>query len=375
MFFIYFYLYFCKKNNDMDIQRILTINPGSTSTKIAVFEDVKAIFTKNIKHTAEDLCGFEKITDQFQFRKDVILKELQDAGIELNTIKIIVGRGGMVKPIESGVYEVNSAMIHDLINSTIGQHASNLGGLIADDIAKTIPDTRAYIADPVVVDELQEIARFSGHPELDRVSIFHALNQKAIARTHANSVGNKYKDMNLVVAHLGGGITVGAHKNGKVIDVNNGYDGCGPFSPERSGSLPSGALAKLCFSGKYTHDEVKKMITGKGGYVAYLGTNDAYEVEQRAKSGDRKAETIRKAMAYQIAKEIGAMATVLCGKVDAILVTGGIAYDKEFIGFIKEMVDYIAPVVVYPGEDEMKALAMNGHLILRGEIKPKTYDR
>lgn len=357
----------------MEGQRILAINPGSTSTKIAVFEETKSIFTKNIKHTTEELQPFSKITDQFQFRKGIILRELKEAGIDINTLKIIVGRGGLVKPIESGIYEVNGPMLEDLRVGVLGQHASNLGGLIADDITREIEGARAYIADPVVVDELQQVARISGHPKIDRVSIFHALNQKAIARTHANSVGRKYEEMNIIVAHLGGGISVGAHLNGRVVDVNNALDGDGPFSPERSGSLPMGAFAKLCFSGEVTLDQVKKMITGQGGFVAYLGTNDAYEVEQRMKAGDEKAKLVHNAMAYQVSKEIGSMATVLHGKVDAILLTGGIAYDKEFVDYVKEMTGFIAPVMVYPGEDEMKALAMNGLMVLRGEIIAKSY--
>jgi len=357
----------------MNSFRILAINPGSTSTKIAVFEDNKAIFTKNIKHTSEELAPFAKLIDQYSFRKEIILKELKEANIDIQTLNAVIGRGGLVNPIPSGVYEVNSAMLDDLRIGKLGQHASNLGGILADDIARLIPNAKAYIADPVVVDELDEVARYTGHPKFERVSIFHALNQKAIARMHANAVGEKYEDLNLVVAHLGGGISVGAHKKGRVIDVNNALDGEGPFSPERTGTLPAGALARLCFSGEYTLDEVKKMITGKGGYVAYLGTNDAYEVEQRIKNGDREAEKVRNAMAYQVGKAIAEMAAVLHGKVDAILLTGGIAYDKDFVDYVKDMVSFIAPVVLYPGEDEMKALAMNALMVLRGEVEPKVY--
>lgn len=357
----------------MNSFRILVINPGSTSTKIAVFEDNKAIYAKNIKHTAEELAPFSKLIDQYPFRKEIILKELKEANINIQSLHAVIGRGGLVKPIQSGVYEVNSLMLEDLKVGRLGQHASNLGGILADDIAKLIPNAKAFIADPVVVDELEEVARFSGHPKFERISIFHALNQKAIARTHANSVGKKYEELNLIVAHLGGGISIGAHKKGKVVDVNNALDGEGPFSPERSGTLPVGALARLCFSGEYSLDDVKKMITGKGGYVAYLGTNDAYEVEQRIKNGDVYADQVRNAMAYQVGKTIGEMATVLHGKVDAIILTGGIAYDKDFVEYVKEMVSFIAPVVLYPGEDEMKALAMNALMVLRNEVKPKVY--
>jgi butyrate kinase len=356
----------------MDIKRILAINPGSTSTKIAVYEDAKCIFTKNIKHLTEELDSFQRIVEQFEFRKNIIIKELEIAEIDISSIKIIVGRGGMVRPIESGIYEVNKIMIEDLKTASM-QHASNLGALIADDLAQHIPGARAFIVDPVVVDELQEVARISGHPEIERISIFHALNQKAIARTHANAVGKRYDEMRMIVAHLGGGITVGAHRNGRVVDVNNGFDGDGPFSPERTGQLPSGQLVSLCFSGKFTEDQIRKMITGHGGYVAYLGTNDAYQVEQMIKEGNRKAKLVMEAMAYQVGKEIAAMAAVLHGKVDAILLTGGIAFDKDFVEYVKLMTEFIAPVVVYPGEDEMKSLAMNGLMVLRNEIPTKTY--
>ena len=352
---------------------ILTINPGSTSTKIAVFDDAKQLFVKNIKHSSEDLAQFKKITDQYDYRKKIIMRELKDTGIDISKIRIIVGRGGAVKPIKSGIYTVNQALREDLKKGVQGQHASNLGGLIADDIAKSLIDAKAYIADPVVVDELEPLARISGHPIIERISIFHALNQKAIARSHDKSISKKYEELNLIVAHLGGGISVGAHKKGNVIDVNQALDGDGPFSPERSGSLPVGELARICFSGKYTYDDVKKMITGNGGYVAYLGTNDAYEVEKRAEAGDEKAAFIQNAMAYQVAKEIGAMSTVLKGEVDAILLTGGIAYSKPFVEAVKERVSHLAEVFVYPGEDEMRALAMNGLMVLEGEVEPLVY--
>lgn len=353
---------------------ILTINPGSTSTKIALFSSNDVIFLKNISHTTDDLNNFARISDQLKFRKDIILKELKDAHIDISLIQAIVARGGLVKPISSGVYEVNEKLIHDLSNGIHGQHASNLGGLIAAEMIKLIPGAKAFIADPVVVDELDPIARLSGHPEFQRISIFHALNQKAIARMHALAVGKTYEEMNLIVAHLGGGITVGAHKNGRVIDVNQGLDGEGPFSPERSGTLPVGDLVRLCFSGKYTRDEILRMITGKGGYVAYLGTNSAYEIEQRISSGDDNAKLIQEAMAYQVSKEIGAMSAVLEGKVDAILLTGGLAYNKSFVNYVKNKVGHIATIGVYPGEDEMRSLAKNGLMVLENEIELKTYD-
>ncbi len=357
----------------MDQLRILSINPGSTSTKIAVYLGDKPVFLKNIKHSADELKDFQKITDQYSFRKEIILKELVDAGINIEKLHAVVGRGGLIKPIESGVYEVNERMKEDLRKGILGEHASNLGGLIADDVAKSIPNCRAFIADPVVVDELQDVARISGHPKFNRISIFHALNQKAIARTHAESIDKKYEELNLIVAHLGGGISVGAHRKGRVVDVNNALDGEGPFSPERSGTLPAGCLARACFSGEYTLEDIKKMITGKGGFVAYFGTNNAYEIELRAKDGDAQAILIQNAMSYQVAKEIGAMAAVLEGKVDAILLTGGIAHNPVLVEYVKNMVEFIAPVVVYPGEDEMKALSMNGLMALMGKVELKTY--
>jgi butyrate kinase len=249
-----------------------------------------------------------------------------------------------------------------------------LGGLIAWDIAKTLPNAKAYITNPVVVDELEDIARISGHPLLPRRSIFHALNQKAVARQHAKSILKKYEDLNLIVVHLGGGITVGAHKKGRVVDVNQGLDGDGPFSPERSGTLPVGDLVRLCFSGRYSEKEVLKMITGKGGLVAYLGTNSAYEVEQKVAAGDQKAKLIYDAMAYQVAKEVGAMAAVLGCEVDGILITGGIAFDKYFVNQIISRIHRIAPVHIYPGEDEMKALAMNGYRVIKGEAEVMQYE-
>lgn len=357
----------------MEEYKILAINPGSTSTKIAVYRNAKSIFLKNIKHSNENLKDFERIVDQFHFRKDVILNELKEADINIEHISAVVGRGGLVKPIESGVYEVNEAMKNDLKDSPLGEHASNLGGLIASDIAASLQNARAFIADPVVVDEMEDVARITGHPEFKRHSIFHALNQKAIARTHAESIDKNYEDLNLIVAHLGGGISVGAHKKGKVIDVNNALDGDGPFSPERSGTLPVGQLAKLCFSGNYTLDDIKKMIKGNGGLVAYLGTNDAYEVEMMVRDGNQKAKLIQDALSYQVAKEIGALSVVLKGKIDGILLTGGMAHNPMVVDYVRERVGFLANVSAYPGEDEMKALAINGLRVLKGEEQPKVY--
>jgi butyrate kinase len=357
----------------MSRRLILAINPGSTSTKFALFEEENLIFEKTLRHSADELAGFKKITDQFHFRKDLIMKELAERQTNLPEIAAVVGRGGLVKPIESGIYEVNKKMIDDLRNGILGEHASNLGGLIAEEIASSLPSAKAYIVDPVVVDELEPVARISGHPAIERKSIFHALNQKAVARTYAASVNRKYEEMNIVVVHMGGGISVGAHKKGRVVDVNNALNGDGPFSPERSGGLPSGQLIDLCFSGKFTQQELKSMLTGKGGIVAYLGTNNFIEVCSRADNGDKDAILIREAIIYQISKEIGAMAAVLEGKVDAIILTGGLAYQPSHVEGIKKMVEFISTVVVFPGEDEIKALAFNGLLALDGRIEIKEY--
>jgi butyrate kinase len=357
----------------MENRLILAINPGSTSTKIALFEEETLVFEKSISHSRSDLAPFAKITDQFQFRKELIMNELTLRKVHLEKIRIVVGRGGLVKPIESGIYKINQLMIEDLMSGQFGEHASNLGGLIADEIAESLPSADAFIVDPVVVDELQDVARISGHPAISRRSIFHALNQKAVARLFAKSIGRRYEELNLIIAHMGGGISVGAHRFGRVIDVNNALDGDGPFSPERSGSLPAGQLAELCFSGKYSHDEIKSMITGKGGMVAYLGTNSFRDVCSMADKGDDKSYLIVKAVCYQVAKEIGSMATVLKGNVDAIILTGGMAYQQSAIDDIKSMVQYISKVVMYPGEDEMKALAFNALLALDGKLETKIY--
>ncbi len=353
--------------------RILAINPGSTSTKIAVYVGSNPLFVKTINHNSEELSKFNVITEQFSFRKNLILEQLKKADIRLDLIRVVMGRGGLLKPVESGVIAVNEKMLEDLRTCKYGEHASNLGGLIAWDIARSLPNAKAYIVNPVVVDELNPLARYSGHPLLPRRSIFHALNQKAVARQHAKSIMKKYEELNLIVVHLGGGITVGAHKKGRVVDVNQGLDGDGPFSPERSGTLPMGDFARLCFSGKYDLKKVLKMIKGEGGLVAYLGTNSAYEVEQRAAAGDQKAKEVYDAMAYQVAKEIGAMGSVLEFEIDGILITGGIAHDKYFVNQIISYVHRLAPVHVYPGEDEMKALAMNGLRVVRNETQVREY--
>lgn len=354
--------------------KILAINPGSTSTKIAVFEDTKPVFTKTLRHSNDEISQFKKIYDQFDFRKKIIIDTLKEENIAVDSLDAVVGRGGLVKPIPGGVYAVNDIMVEDLSKGLLGEHASNLGGILANEISKesgkNIP---AFIVDPVVVDEMQDVARISGHPAIQRICIFHALNQKAVARRYCRENNLKYEDINLVIAHMGGGITVGSHEKGKVIDVNNGIDGDGAFSPDRSGSLPAYLVAKLCFSGKYTLQDIKKMINGNGGMAAYLNTNNAIEVEKRVEAGDKEATLVYEAMAYQVAKEIGAAATVLQGDVKAILITGGLAYSKQLTDWITERVKFIAPVNIYPGEDEMQALAENTYYALKGEYPIKEY--
>lgn len=352
--------------------RLLIINPGSTSTKIAVYDDETMVFEETLRHSSEEISEFQKIYDQYEFRKNIIVETLEKNNIEIKSLDGVVGRGGLLKPIEGGTYSVNERMLEDLKIGYNGEHASNLGGILAYEIANEI-DKQSFIVDPVVVDEMEDIARVSGLKGVERKSILHALNQKAVARRYASETSTDYNDLNLIVAHLGGGVSVGAHKKGRVIDVNNALDGEGPFSPERSGSLPIGEMVKLSFSGKYTLDEVKKMLKGQGGLVSYLNTNDAREVSEKISNGDKYAELIYKAMAYQVAKEIGGLAAVLHGEVDAIILTGGIAYDDEFVSWIEERVSFISKVVAYPGEDELKALAEGGLRVLRGEETAKLY--
>jgi butyrate kinase len=353
--------------------RILAINPGSTSTKISVFENEKEVWTTKITHSKDDLEVFSHIFDQYEFRKGVILSELEKAGFKIRDFDSIVGRGGVLYPVEGGTYSVGDRLIDDLKNEVQGQHISNLGAPIARELSITA-DCPAFIVDPVVVDELEPIARFSGHPDIPRRSILHALNHKAVARKAAADLGKSYKELNLIVVHLGGGISVGAHRDGRIIDVNNALNGDGPFTPERSGGLPVGDLVDLCFSGKRTHAEIKRMIKGAGGIVAYLGTNNMMTVEKEIENGNKRFEEVYEAMAYQVSKEIGALSTVFSGKVDAIVITGGIAYDSTFIRWIEERVKFIAKVLVYPGEEEMEALAFGALRVLRGSEKAKDYD-
>lgn len=352
---------------------ILVINPGSTSTKIALYENDRELLEKTIHHTAADLDAYERITDQYDLRKAAVLSTLAEGGFSPDALSAVVGRGGLIHPVQGGTYRVNDRMLEDLRAGVLGEHASNLGGLIASAIAaeRGIP---AFIVDPVVVDELEPLARFTGIPSVPRRSIFHALNQKAVARRAAARRKGQYEDFNFLVVHLGGGITVGAHRKGRVIDVNDGLNGDGPFTPERSGSVPALPLVKLCFSGRCRPEEIGKMIKGGGGLVAHLGTNDGREVAERIEAGDEHARTVFHAMAYQVSKEVGAMATVLQGDVEAILLTGGLAWNDQFCRWVEERVAFIAPVERYPGEGEMIALAEGALRVLAGLDRPREYE-
>ncbi|MBU3181104.1 butyrate kinase [Clostridium psychrophilum] len=352
--------------------KLLVINPGSTSTKLGVYDDETPILVETLRHTSEEICKYKNIYDQFQFRKNVILDSLKKCKVDISTLHGVIGRGGLLKPISGGTYIVNERMLEDLKSGVQGQHASNLGGIIAHEIAKELNLT-AYIVDPVVVDELHDVARISGIPEIERKSIFHALNQKAVGKKYANESGKKYEELNVIVAHMGGGISVGAHLKGKIVQVNNALDGDGPLSPERSGNVPIGDLIRLCYSGKYTLEEVMNKINSKGGYMAHFGTNDDRVVEQAAIDGDKKAKAVRDAMLYQVSLEIGKCAAVLNGKVDAIILTGGIAYSSSAVEYIKEKVAFIAEIIVYPGEDELLALVQGGLSVLKGEEVNKVY--
>ena len=350
----------------------LIINPGSTSTKIGVFEDETLLFEETLRHSTEEIAQYASIVDQKDFRKDIILDLMKKKDFDMKSLDVIVGRGGMLKPIPGGTYAVTDALLEDLKVGVQGQHASNLGGILAKEIADTI-GVPSYIVDPVVVDELMPIARYSGVPELPRISIFHALNQKAVAKRYANEKGVAYDSLRLIVVHMGGGVSVGAHENGKVVDVFNALDGDGAFSPERSGAVPPGALVKMCFSGKYTEKEVYKKLVGNGGFNAYLNTNDMRDVDKMVDEGNEEAREIRDAFIFQVAKNIGSMACVLKGKVDQIILTGGIAYDKAVTDGLKERAGFIAPITVYPGEDELLALAQGAIRVMTGVEKVMEY--
>jgi len=355
------------------MKKILVINPGSTSTKMAVYEDEKPILLHSISHSADELARYDAIIEQQDFRRQLVLDELERSGIPLE-FDAVIGRGGLVKPISGGVYEINQRMLDDTLHGCVmHNHACNLGCLIAHEIA-VICRCRAFIADPGVVDELSPLARISGSPLMPRIAIWHALNQRAIARRYARGIGREYEDLNLIICHMGGGISVAAHEKGRAIDANNALDGEGPFSPERAGSLPAADLIRLCFSGKYSEKQLLKRIAGQAGLNAHLGTNDMREILERIGQGDSHARLVVEAMLYHVAKSIAAEAAVLCGRVDAILLTGGLAHSEYVVGELRRRIGFLAPVYVFPGENEMEALALNALDVLQGKREAKTYE-
>ena len=351
--------------------RILVINPGSTSTKIGVFEDETLLFDKTLRHSAEDIAQFNTIPAQKDWRRDLVMKALREQGFDPRTLSAVSGRGGLLRPIRGGTYAVNDNLVRDCTIGIQGQHASNLGGLIAREIGDEL-GIPSYIVDPVVVDELADVARYAGHPLFQRVSIFHALNQKAVAKRFAKEHGKKYEDLNLIVCHMGGGCSIGAHVKGSVVDTQNALDGEGPFSPERSGTLPTGQLVKLCCSGKYTEAELNRMLSGRGGLVAYTGSNDMRYLLAQAEH-DKKIAGVVDAFHYQIGKEIGAMAAALGGRVDGILLGGGMVHNKGLVAAIGERCGWIAPVTAYPGEFELEAMAAGARRVLDGAERPRRY--
>ena len=360
-----------KTNRELMGYKVLAINPGSTSTKVALYDEERPLLDLTLRHSTEEISRFTDVIDQLDWRRGLILSALREQSFNIKDLSVVIGRGGLIRPIPAGVYEVNSRMRYDLRNAQM-KHACNLGGLLAAQIAH-MAGVKAYIADPPVVDEMDDVARISGMPMCPRKPIFHALNQKAIARLHCDRTGWTYEKSNLIVAHMGGGISVAAHRQGRIVDVNNALDGDGPFAPDRAGSIPSSELIKVCFSGQYTKEELLKFISSKGGLVAYLGTNSVIQVMERIAEGDQRAKKVLESMCYNISKQIGAMAAALSGKVQAILLTGGIAYNEPIVEYIREHCGFIAPVEVYPGENELEALVMNALVVLRGTVTPKVY--
>ena len=353
--------------------KLLVINPGSTSTKVGIFNNEECIVKQTIRHSKEELDQFKTLPEQIPFRRELIIELLRTNNLELKDIDGFIGRGGLMKPIKSGIYKVNEKMEQDLYNCTYGTHASNLGGLLAKELASKVGKD-GFIADPVVVDEMSSVAKISGLNGISRKPIWHALNQKAVAKKYAEKIGASYEDINLIVAHLGGGISVGLHKRGRVTDVNNALNGDGPMSPERTGSLPVADVYEMALSGQYTLEQIKKMNVGFGGLVSYLGTNDAQEVSAMIEDGQVFAKRIMKAMVYQIAKEIGSLYAVTRNNLDAIIITGGLAYNQDVLQPLLEYLDHLGEIVVYPGEDELEALAYNLYKYLQAPFDLRSYE-
>ncbi len=350
---------------------ILAIDPGSTSTKAALYQDEQLLYEVVIDHTAEELMCYDLVIDQFEWRQDLVIYHLDQTGFDISTLSAVIGRGGLIKPVEGGVYEINDRLWHDTKHAQL-EHSCNLGALIARAIADQI-GVPAYIADPVVLDEMEPLARISGMPQAPRRSIFHALNSRATARIHASKVGRKIEEINLIVAHMGGGVTASLHSKGRVIDTFCGLGGDGTFSPERAGRVSSDILIDMCYSGSYTQKEMKRMISGGGGFVAHLGTNSVIEVMKQVEAGDEESKLIVDAFCYNVAKDIGSLATVVAGDIDGIILTGGIAHNKYITSQIEARCKFIAPSYIYPGENELHALATNALAVLRGEIVAKVY--
>ncbi len=354
-------------------KKILVIYPEEKSTFVAIYHSSEMSFLKNIKHPEEDLNKFNEIQDQLQYRKEAILNVLKENEIDVSKVDIIMSRSGLIKPVKSGIYRINDKMVEDLKANILGVHSINLGGLIAKEMADDL-GIQALMADPIVVDEFDEVARLSGHPSLPRKSRFHALNHKHFSRKYAKSIGKEYEDLNLIVVYVGTkGISIGAHKHGRVIDVNQSLDGDGPFGIARAGSLPSGELIKLCYSGKYTEEEMYRLITRGGGYKAYLGTDNLDEIDQRLLSGDEKAIFVSYACAYQVSKEIGSMYAVLEGDVDAIILSGYIFNSERFLENVSKRIDKIAPIALYPSKNDFEAIALNGLRVVKGDLEIQEY--
>jgi len=360
-------------SSSFQVPLILAIHPRIPFTNIGVFRHQQMLFLKKVKHPEEERQTFKHYADETAYRTQKILAELKDNDIPIEDIQIIIGRGGLMRPVKAGAYRVNKRIVEDLIAGVGGEDVVNLGGLLADSLSKEIIGSEAYVADPAVVDEFDDLARVSGHPKFERRSVFHALEQKSVARKFAKTILKRYEDLNLIVVQMGNGITVGAHQHGRVIDSNQGVDGDGPFSPTRAGNVPMGDLIRLCFGGKYTKDEVCSMLTTNGGLFAYMGTHDGYIVDSMARDGDEKAQFYLRAMAYQTAKSVGSMFAVLNGKVDAILISGGLTHSNFIMDELLARIKSMAPCHTYSSEDDVETLALNGYYIMQGDLKPLDY--
>ncbi|MBR7004856.1 MAG: butyrate kinase [Bacteroidales bacterium] len=376
------------QEQDSQKGNILIINTGSTTTKLGYYSDGIRVFDEKLEHTADEVAKYKSVMDQSDMRRQAIKDFMSKKGIPLEDVDIVMARGGLFTPVITGVYDVNQDMRDVLISCRDGLHACNLSAVLADDIAKEINEIRdskgevprfgrttAYVADPPMADEMLPECRMGGIPEFTRKTLFHALNSRAIVRRYLREHGHKTNDVTVIVAHMGGGATISLHRNGRVLDVNHGLGGDGPITPERAGCCPPFELIDMCFSGKYTKDEIKKKLVGRGGAVAYFGTNSMLDVENMANEGNELAITFLKAYVLNICKYIAAMSATADGKVDAILLTGGIAHSKKLMQDIKDKIGFIAPVEVFPGEDEINSLAENGYLILSGKTKVHTYNK